>query len=319
MKFKKRLRTAGVIVLLTVILLGVLYFVFDKEKKVLDDQVRSTLSGEFVKIPAGNVHYEIAGPQNAPVVVFIHGFSVPYYIWDNTFDNLAQSGFQVLRYDLFGRGYSDRPEAEYNLNFYVDQLKQLIKTLKIEKPIHIVGLSYGGPIAAAYVNQNPDIVRTLTLIDPQIAPVSTMDIFPMNIPLVGEYVTGVYIVPFMLPHTQSEDFYRPDRFPDWEEQYHLQMQYKGFKRAILSSIRNTVNIDAASEYSAVGQRNIPILLIWGRDDQVISATEIDIVRELIPRVEFYTIDNAGHLPHYEQPDIVNPILADFLANSSLRK
>jgi pimeloyl-ACP methyl ester carboxylesterase len=90
------------------------------------------------------------------------------------------------------------------------------------------------------------------------------------------------------------------------------MQYKGFKRAILSSIRNLVDIDPMAGYQAVGVLDTPVLLIWGKEDQTISASDIEKVRFSIPDIEFHAIDGAGHFPHYEQPDTVNRILFEFL-------
>jgi pimeloyl-ACP methyl ester carboxylesterase len=292
MNSKKRLKTASGIIILSAFLLLILYLYLDDEKISLNEQSRSKLGGNFIKLPRGVVHYEIAGPQNGSVVVLIHGFSVPQYVWDPTFDMLTSSGFRVLRYDLYGRGYSDRPESEYSLELYVEQLSQLLSALNIKDPIHIIGLSYGGP-------------------DPISSPVSGKKIFPMNIPLVGEYIMGVYMAPFMLPKTQLKDFFHPERFPEWEHAYRDQMQYKGFKQAILSSIRNLVDIDPTTEYQAVGALDAPVLLIWGKEDQTISASEIEKVRNSIPDIEFHAIDGAGHLPHYEQPDTVNKILYGF--------
>jgi pimeloyl-ACP methyl ester carboxylesterase len=312
MKSKKRLRTASGGIILSAFLLLIFYLYLDDEKISLNEQTRSKLGGNFIKLPRGVTHYEIAGPQNGSVVVLVHGFSVPQYVWDPTFDMLSSSGFRVLRYDLYGRGYSDRPEGEYSLELYVKQLSQLLSALNIKDPIHLIGLSYGGPIGTAYTNRFPNAVLTLTLIDPISSPVSGRNIFPMNIPLVGEYIMGVYMAPFMLPKTQLKDFFHPEHYPEWEHVYRDQMQYKGFKRAILSSIRNLVDIDPTAGYQAVGVLDTPVLLIWGKEDQTIPATDIEKVRNSIPDIEFHAIDGAGHLPHYEQPDIVNKILLEFL-------
>jgi pimeloyl-ACP methyl ester carboxylesterase len=137
----------------------------------------------------------------------------------------------------------------------------------------------------------------------------------LNLPGIGEVLMGVYLAPFMLPQTQVEDFYNPERFPTWQDQYRVQMQYKGWKRAILSSIRNTVRIEALAEYQAVNRKGLPMLLLWGTQDQTIPAADIELLRSIIPGIEFYAIDSAGHLPHYEQPQTVNPILIDFLSKN----
>jgi pimeloyl-ACP methyl ester carboxylesterase len=305
---------SGTVTILVCVLVAA-YLIADGEKSTLNNEIRTTLPGQFVALSNGAVHYELVGSEDAPTVVLVHGFSVPYYVWDPTFDALVEAGFRVLRYDLYGRGYSDRPEVEYTLDLFTGQLEQLLSALDIEEPVALVGLSFGGPILARFANGHPDKVWGLSLIDPQIAPVSAAEIFPLNVPLVGEYLMAVYLAPSMLPETQVNDFYRPERFPGWEEQYRLQMGYTGFRRAILSTIRNMVEVDALVEYEALGKQGIPVMLIWGREDQTIAASDIEMLRRVIPEVEFQPVEEAGHLPHYEQAETVNPLLIEFLRST----
>jgi pimeloyl-ACP methyl ester carboxylesterase len=157
-------------------------------------------------------------------------------------------------------------------------LEGLLSALEITEPVSLVGLSFGGPIVAKFANAHPEQVGDLILIDPQVAPVSTGDIFPMNLPGVGEYIMAVYMAPGMLPKSQPADFYRPERFPDWEAKYRVQMEYKGFKKAILSTIRNMVDMDALAEYQALGQTGLPVMLLWGRQDATISSSDIELLR-----------------------------------------
>jgi len=301
---------SGIIGIVLILLIS--YSLLDQEKITLNDTTRTSLPGQFVQLSLGVVHYELAGPETAPTIILVHGFSVPYYIWDQTFAALTQAGFRVLRYDLYGRGFSDRPEKDYNLDLYDSQLEELLPALNLQGPLDLVGLSMGGPIVASYAKQHPDQVRSLILIDPEVAPVSIPQIFPLNLPLVGEYLMTVFVAPVQLPKSQSADFYRPDKFPGWEAMFRVQLQYKGFRQAILSSIRLMPSMDAVAEYSAVGKQNIPVLLIWGREDKTVSAADIQQLEKLIPGIEDHVIDTAGHIPQYERPEVVNPILVDFL-------
>ena len=68
-----------------------------------------------------------AGRPDGRVVVLAAGFSVPYYIWDPTFAALTGAGFRVLRYDYYGRGYSDRPAIPFTDEMYVRQLDELLQ------------------------------------------------------------------------------------------------------------------------------------------------------------------------------------------------
>jgi pimeloyl-ACP methyl ester carboxylesterase len=309
---KKRRRIGFGTAVVVAILLVSWYMISDLEKTSLTEEVRSGAPGQFIELSNGYVHYELKGPDDAPTIVLVHGFSVPYYVWDPTFEALVQEGFQVLRYDLYGRGYSDRPDADYNLELFSEQLEQLLTALGIDEPVSLVGLSFGGPVIARFANQNSGWIRSLCLIDPQIATVSTGEIFPMNIPLVGEYLMAVYVTPEVLPKSQVEDFFRPELFSGWEGAYQDQLQYKGFRRAILSTMRNMVGVNNLKEYDDLWSHGFPIALFWGQQDRTISAEDIEQLRLILPDLIFHPIAEAGHLPHYEKPDYVNPLLIEFL-------
>ena len=73
----------------------------------LADQPR----GRSLACPRDVRTIELGTPGRPASVVLIHGFSVPYFIWDPTFEALHAAGMNPLRYDLYGRGYSDRPQV----------------------------------------------------------------------------------------------------------------------------------------------------------------------------------------------------------------
>src|SRR5579872_7227065 len=97
------------------------YIHHDQETEDLSDAARRGTGGSYVRLSDGVTHYELAGPENARTVVLVHGFSVPYYLWDPTFTALVKAGMRTLRYDLYGRGYSDRPAEIYDADLYEDR------------------------------------------------------------------------------------------------------------------------------------------------------------------------------------------------------
>ena len=292
-------------------LIGSYLFTPDGEY-TLDDTIRAGLPGKFVELEDGVVHYELLGPEDGDLVVLVHGFSVPYYVWDPTVNGLLNAGYQVLRYDLYGRGYSDRPKVEYNLDLFVRQLSQLTEVVTLNKPFHLVGLSMGGPIAAAYSNQYSQHVLSLSLFAPEVLPVSNSSIFPMSVPLLGEWIMKVYMVPVFLPQSQSDDFYNPDIAPDWQARYRDQLKYKGFRQAILSTIRNLPNMNALREYERVGENGLPVFVIWGEEDQSVSFDAILQAMQAMPQAEYLQVTESGHLVHYEKAEIVNKRLLEFI-------
>jgi pimeloyl-ACP methyl ester carboxylesterase len=163
------------------------------ETKELNAETRKSVNGAFIQLPNGITHYELGGNESGEVVVLVHGFSVPYFIYDPTFEFLTQSGFRVLRYDLFGRGFSDRPHADYKLDLFVNQLADLLDALRFTQPVNLIGLSMGGLIASAFTVRHPERVNKLVLIDP--AGVKSIALTPMlkaaKIPFVAEAVLGL--------------------------------------------------------------------------------------------------------------------------------
>ncbi len=311
MRKNKKLLTSFIVFDAVVIALLAAYLFSFQETRSLDDTSRTGLAGQFIPLEDGVTHYELVGPADGPLAVLVHGFSVPYYVWDPTVAGLTAAGFQVLRYDLFGRGYSDRPDVDYNLDLFVRQLSQLTEVVTRNRPFHLVGLSMGGPIVAAYTNRNPEHILSLTLIAPETLPVTPKTIFPMNVPLLGEWVMKVYMVPVYLPQSQGADAFDPQVLPDWENRYRQQLEYKGFRRALLSTIRHLPEMDALAEYRQLSQSDIPVLLIWGEEDQSVTFEAISKAREVLPQAEYLQLTQAGHLPHFEKAESVNSALVRF--------
>ncbi len=287
-------------------------FPYFGETKTLTNATRASLPGQFVALPAGVTHYEIGGPSDGAPVVLVHGFSVPYYIWDPTFDALAAAGFRVLRYDLFGRGYSDRPRVDYTLDFFVQQLADLLAALDLPAPVNLVGLSMGGPITLRFVDLHPERVARLVLIDPAGFPLASPWYMRLILlPGVGELFFGLLGNGFLL-RSMAEDFFAPDEIAAFLEQYKKQMVYRGFKHAILSTLRGDALGDHLALYRRAGKLGLPVMLIWGRHDRTVPFAHSQKALAAMPQAEFHAIEDAGHIPHFEQPDVVNPLLLTFL-------
>lgn len=111
---------------------------------------------------------------------------------------------------------------------------------------------------------------------------------------------------------QAQDFYNPEHVPEFQAKYRMAIKYRGFKRAILSTVRTTSTWHIAEAYEQVGKANYPVLLFWGRQDKTVPFETHQRVQSLIPRAEFHAVDNAGHTPHYEQPETVNRWMIEFL-------
>jgi len=286
---------------------------FRDEIKELNDETRKSAGGSFIQLSAGITHYELANPDHEDIVVLVHGFSVPYFIFDPTLEFLKQAGFCVLRYDLFGRGFSDRPETHYSIDLFDRQLTDLLDVLRLTRQINLIGLSMGGVIASTFTARHPEQVRSLTLIDP--AGAKPANVSPLltaaKIPFVAEAVLSLVGSEGLIQNI-AKDIFDPALVEQFKSQYAVQMKYKGFKQAVLSTIRNGMLESFVKTYEQVGKTDKPVLLFWGRNDKTVPFEYSKTLRATLPNVEFHAIEDCGHIPHYEKPDVVNPILLEFL-------
>ncbi|HLA06071.1 MAG TPA: alpha/beta hydrolase [Anaerolineales bacterium] len=293
------------------------------ESKELNDFARNSAGGSFIQLPDGITHYELSPPlykgegKGVRDVVLIHGFSVPYFIYDPTFEFLADSGFRVLRYDLFGRGFSDRPRTQYDLDFFVKQLVDLLDAIRFKQRLSLVGLSMGGPIASAFALRHPKRADKIILIDPVGAKPLNLSPFlkAAKIPFAAELVLNL-VGSDSLVRGVASDFFDPSLVEHFIARYKIQMEYKGFRGAILSTIRNNMLGSFINVYENLGRTNNPVQIFWGRNDSTVPFDHCEILRVVMPNAQFHVIENCGHIPHYEKPGEFNPILLDFLRQSS---
>ncbi|HEY9196847.1 MAG TPA: alpha/beta hydrolase [Mucilaginibacter sp.] len=275
----------------------------NKEKKILTDADRKNVAGSFIKLSQGVTHYELKGPQNGPVVILVHGFSVPYYIWNGTYDFLIKSGYKVLRYDTYGRGYSDRPDVTYNKELYNNQLLELITRLKLGNQVSLAGVSFGGKIITSFACHHPDMVNKIILIDP----VYEMEEpkAPIQFTLYNEAVNSDKRV-----RGQLDDFKYPKQHPEWQKLYLPQMKFKGFRHSLVSTMYDYDDHGRQSNI-CLNSTGKPVLLIWGKEDKTVAFRFSDSIRRLL-KVDFFPVADAAHLPHIEKADTVNAKILSFL-------
>jgi pimeloyl-ACP methyl ester carboxylesterase len=289
--------------IITFVYLVIIYKGSDKEKTELTNKERKGTAGQYIKLSQGITHYQLDGPDTGRVVIMVHGFSVPYFIWDGTYEFLVKQGFRVLRYDQYGRGYSDRPDVVYNQDLYQTQITDLISKLHLKTPVNIMGVSFGGEITTNFTCKHPGLVDKVILIDPGYSSET-----PSSPKILADYYEATH--GDERASGQLADFKYPGRHPNWVNKYKPQMQYKGFRNALLSTLYN-YNYKAREDNTCLNSVHKQVLLIWGREDHTVPFTYSDSVRSVL-KVDFFPVDDAGHLPYIEQAGKVNAKIVDFL-------
>ena len=301
---------AAILIGLFVVAIGI-YLIFDPEVNELNEATRIKLGGSYIKLSEGVTHYQLEGPPGAKVVVLVHGATVPMWNWDQQVQALTAAGFRVLRYEAFGRGYSDRPEVTYDQDLYRRQLRELADRLDLSEPFDLIGLSLGGGTAVNFTARHPERVDKLVLISPLINNFKVPSFF--GIPVLGEFLArlaGIRVitnrfVSLVENHPESEKYTRL---------FVEQTTYKGFQQSILSMLRNNAVGDYRPAYQIVGRQRRHVLLIWGTGDTEVTRQMIADIKAFIPGLTFKPVEGAGHGIVFQKPETVSTLIISFLLN-----
>ena len=303
-------------ILLLVVLAGAAaygwYRFKDPERRPLDEAARATAPGRFVRLDDGVTHYEVAGPDDGPVVLLAAPFSVPGYIWDPLFQQLADSGFRAVRFDYFGRGWSDRIDATYDQDLFVRQMAGLLDSLGAHTPVALAGVSYGAAMATSFADRHPERVRALVYLNPVFnnrrpLPPQERSAFAWNVHMVLRGGTEA------MAASQREDLLHPERHPDWVARYRVQQQFEGTREAWRRTRATIASApDQGEQLRRVGAHPRPVLVLWGRQDRYMPLEESASVMAALPRATLVPVDSAAHLPQVEQPEVVGAAVIRFL-------
>ena len=132
----------------------------------MNGAARTAAPGQFASLRDGVVHYQVTGPEAGPRAVLVHGVSGPMSGWDRVVPALEDAGFRVLRFDHFGRGYSDRLVRAHDEALYERELADLLEAVGWAGPVALVGSSMGAIVVAGFAARHPDRVARVVLVGP---------------------------------------------------------------------------------------------------------------------------------------------------------
>jgi 3-oxoadipate enol-lactonase len=96
----------------------------------------------FADLSDVHIHYSLAGPEGAPILVFSNSLGANFSMWDPQLPHLSKQ-FRILRYDTRGHGQSSAAPGPYTIELLADDVLHLLDALHFER-INFCGLSMGG-------------------------------------------------------------------------------------------------------------------------------------------------------------------------------
>lgn len=273
-------------------------FVTADETRVLDDAARHGARGGFAALSDGLTHYELAGPDTGPVVVFVPGLTVPLEFWDGVTRRLNGVGLRTLAYSAYGRGLSDRVEGPYEPALFVHQLHELLEVVDA-RDIHLVATSMGALVALRYARMPGIAVATLTLCGP--AGLAEKDNLIARLPeglavLLGKHLLRRQLLSHLARNVNRER--------DAERLRPLVLEgfrFEGSAYALLSTLRCFALNGQQKLFDAATAPLPPTMLLWGTEDRVTPATDFDRAAQLLRPVSRQLLDGCGHMVPFERP------------------
>lgn len=271
--------------------------------KELTDAEREKAEGSFLALPSGKTHYVLEG-EGEPCVL-VPGYATPYYLYDMVSETLVQNGYQVLRYDLMGRGLSERVKTDYTPEFFATQLQEITEAVLGDQPFYLFGTSMGGSITSTFAAQHPDKVKKLILLAP-----AGMDSFQppfymklADMPLLGDLIFAVAGVKLSMGGCAKELLHADQAVKDdYVRKFAHDAQYKGLARCLLSSLRHTIlkTEHTTENYKKLAEKKIPTLVLWGTLDATMPYMQMERMKEVLPEAIFVTFEESGHIFLYDE-------------------
>jgi pimeloyl-ACP methyl ester carboxylesterase len=289
----------------------------ERYRATMNDAARGSATGQFVELSRGVTHFEWFGPVGGPIAVCVHGLTTPSLVWRSIAKGLALMGFRTLVYDLYGRGYSDRPRGPQDRLFFLSQLDELLQREGVTDAFTLIGYSMGGSIATCFAATSPERVERLILLAPagMGLTASKLTDFISKTPVIGDWLM-LALFPTMFRRGIKAEQERFGNNPVVHEGQADQLEYQRYVGAVLASRRGILTDVLRDEHRAIHAAEIPVLAIWGGDDKVIPASSIGSLAEWNRTAEHEVIPDAGHgLPYTHAKQVITIIRNHLMAVS----
>ena len=284
-----------------------------------------TISSQFVEIksdePVNNsisshslrLHYLAAG--TGPVLLLLHGWPTSSHLWRNVMSHLAKSN-TVIALGLPGFGQSDKPNnIKYNFRFYNSVLNKFLDAINT-KAVGLVVHDLGGPIGLHWATENPSKVNHLTLLNTLVYPKPSWAVLAfvlaLKTPGLRSWLTSsmglAWAMRIGVENKQglTQEVLSPYQSP---------FDTKANRAALTASALNLSPKGMAKTARRLPQLNMPIRLIYGKNDRILPdiAKTMARLKQEIPEAELTCLDSCGHFLQEDKPEEVGNLIADFIA------
>jgi len=260
----------------------------------------------FASFGTNKVHYIVAG-KGRQTIVFVHGWAGNGGLWREQIPALA-SHARLILVDLPGHGQSDKPHADYSMDFFANAVLAVMRDADITKAT-LVGHSMGTPVICRVYAQAPQRVTALVAVDgllrrPQLS-VEQVESFvaPFRTPEYREHTARFIGAMFPTPGTEA----LRDR---------VLAEMLATPQYVMRSSMEHMFSAGQPAWDLPAGVSIPVLVINAKNPMWTTDYEA-YVHSLSPKTDYRIIDGAGHFLAQEKPAEFNAVLAEQLRKFNL--
>ncbi|MEW6471006.1 MAG: alpha/beta fold hydrolase [Actinomycetota bacterium] len=267
---------------------------------------------------AGGVSTRVIEAGAGEPVVLLHGLSGHAESWARNIVPLAER-FRVVAVDMIGHGLTDKPDRSYLLPTFVEHLGAVLRAVSVGEA-HLVGQSLGGWVAAWLALEQPEAVRTLTLVTTAGLKVSLATDGVQQLQSQVRAVTRKALDALTRDAVRARLewlMHRPQTVTDELVELRYRIFLRDDSRRTMSRMVDDVTGDANLEYALTEDRlrqlEIPTLVLWSRHNPTTPWEEGEAAAAVIPKGRFVLLEDCAHWPQFEEPERFNDVVLAFLS------
>lgn len=308
---KSKLIRAGIFTAIIGALL-LAHYIWLGSKPVVNNAARKAAGRNAALLANGATAYQAANiAGDKPVVVLVPDMVLNSAVWENTYSELSKNGMAVLRYDLFGSGFSARPKGAYDTEFFAAQLEALVNKVLPGRDLILIGLGDGAAVASAYAATHAGRVKKIVLIDA----VGIDYNMPFRARMIKMPAVGRYFGRMLgggLAKGLIADSFSTTPSPAVMSALESQIATRGYADALRSSFRHGKRQNSRQAFLSLAPQKIPTLIMWGLRDKITPFASMAELHKILTHAETAVFENSGHAPVIDEPDVVHRRLVQFL-------
>jgi pimeloyl-ACP methyl ester carboxylesterase len=269
-----------------------------------------------VLVPGATIGYDVAGPDDAPAILFVHAGVATRAMWDPQFADLA-ADHRVIRYDTRGYGESPGEDVPYS---ETDDLLRVLDAASVERAV-LVGASRGGRFCLDAALAHPDRVAGLVTIgsNPSGQRDDDIEYTANELALeqaMDEAETAQDVDALVRIEVQLWDL-GPDRDSDEVAPEFLERAIELNVGAAHWDFAGQATPPAHPAVDRLGEVAAPTLVVIGDHDVTDAKVAAELLLAGIPGAEEARFADSAHLPSVEHPERFTALLRDWLARHDL--